>query len=396
MVGRVLLLLLALLTSSCCTTTPEQWNEQVHEALEAGDPQRALQLLQRAPEHVAFDPALRVEALLRTGDSTGAFQLVEGLAADDPTRAPLLHDACASAAMLALADQETDLVRAHLARCEGMNALDLYIFGLHADVLDGQTPDITGLQRVLRQLRRAPPGPDTDAAAEHLERLALRIAERHPDEPELRIYWLGVAWSVGHDEELRARILEEALREGEARVESDPQTAVSLFEFLLLERIEGFPLDPSLRERAEHGTRTALEPIMVGNFQLRFDNRHARSQQEAGVWDPATGMITLDFSAGDPDEIFNTWYYSTLERIRPVPGPRLRAALSVCEDTSEPCVFPLVHVFHTFHRLDAIEAEAVAQIPPAEIGEPIPPDVIDPDEEWIEDAILHASSPSTP
>jgi hypothetical protein len=398
MVGRILPLLLplALLASSCRTTTPEQWNEQVHEALEAGDPQRALQLLHRAPEHVTFDPALRVEALLRTGDSTGAFQLVDELATDDPARATLLHDTCASAAMVALADQETDLVRAHLARCDGMNALDLYIFGLHADVLDGETPDLSGLQRTLRQLRRAPPGPDTDAAAEHLERLALRVAERHLEAPELRLYWLGVAWSVGHDEDLRAQILEEALREGEARVASDPHTAVSLFEFLLFERIDGFPLDPSLRERAEAGTHAALEPIMVSNFQLRFDNRHARTQQDAGVWDPATGMITLDLSAGDPDEIFNTWYYSTLERARPVPGPPLRTGLSLCEDTSEPCVFPLVDVFRTFHRLDAIEAEAISQISADEIGLPIPPERIDPDDEWIEDAIRAASSPSTP
>lgn len=347
--------LAALVLGNACSPSADDLRSQANEAIAAGDPSRALTALERIEAPTREDLVRRIEALTLAGRTSEALERLAALDPDHAERDGLLQEICAKAAVRAIDAEDAPAALAALSPCDDAQTLDLFVFRMHAQVLAGDEPSPDDAEYVLRELRRAPPGRATDEAAEHLERLTVRWAESRAESPEEQLTWLGIAWRVGRDEALAERIIETAMREGDARITSDPQTATSLYEFVTLERIRGFRAPDDVREQGARQISIAMAPIFEDGFRRQFTRKFGELYAEQGIWDAEADRFRLPLD-GDRELTFATWFYRTTERPMPLPPPPLLSYSGLCGDGATTCELAVRDVSDLFRQLDGHEA----------------------------------------
>jgi hypothetical protein len=243
---------------------------------------------------------------------------------------------------------------------------------MRSELAGREVPDAQ-LGDLIEHLRTVPPSPEVDRAAELFESAALRLSES-AEGPYMKLRYLSRAFEVGLDPVLGARVIADALREGEALVASDPQTAVSILEHLYIARVRGLEVPADVRARAEENSRLALRPVFAESFGGRYrQKRFDVADREAGIL--SEDGTTLTFRGATADERLEAaraWLYRSYERPRPVEAPDFLASWGQCPPAPEACVVPFDEGARWAHEVDLLE-DALA----AELGRPLswlPPD----------------------
>lgn len=341
---------------------PDEVYALVDDLLERGDLETAVALLEQH-ELAETDRGLflRAEAAVMAAEFDTAFELLTVRMQLEPEQLYLLTDACAMGALAALDNGNAAVAAQRVQHCERHDRVDVRALAIRSSEAP---PTAEQVDALLTSIRGAEPGPEVDVAAAQLELGLLEHAERLAETDDLASLELTtLAFRVGQDPEVGGRLAQAYFDAAEARFDSDPQTAATLYEHLYVARIEGLEVDPELAARAETRSRDALFPVYQGNLRARYDRKFADEDAEAGIFDPAAG--TFDFGVLDDAayEEFLVWLYRRMERPRPFPTPDSLAWAGVCEDRSRPCAF----VFRDFARIayytGRIEEEFLAANP---------------------------------
>ncbi len=331
----------------------------VNDLLEQGDPDTALALLTEhglgeSPEGQLF----AVEAAILKRDFDTAFATLGRQLDLDAEGLVLLEDACAMGALEALYDAEgqtpaPETARARLEHCARSERLDLVALRMR---VDGAAPTTEQLDAVLERLRAAEEGPEVDVAAAQLELGLMEHAQAAPEASAEAARLMRLAFSVAQNSELAAQVQQAYFDAGTALAESDPQTAVTLFEHLYLPRVEGLEVDPELSAQAQVAANTALFPIFLSNSRSRYTSKFQDDDVAAGYFDAESSTFTFDVSSDAAYETFIVWYFHRLERPRPTPTPDPLAWAEICADRTQPCSFPYERLARWAYEQRAMEA----------------------------------------
>lgn len=324
---------------------PETVFALVDALIEQGDLERADQLLVRHDlAETQQGLRFRAESAILAARYDEALELLTTRVELDAEHTWLLTDACVMGALAAFEAGNPAAAANRIAPCQRERRLDARALLIR---VAEQAPADELVTALLEDIRNATPAPEVDVAAEQLELALLEHAERATEDLEaLRL--LDHAYDVGQDPELGVRLVQAYFDAAEARFESDPQSAATLYEYVYLARIPGVTADPELARRASRRAQDALLPIYVASLRARYTEKFAAADAEAGRWDDPSGTFDVG-PLDDPDdyEAFLVWLYQVYERPRPRPTPDPLAWAGICEDRAQPCRF----VFEDFARM---------------------------------------------
>lgn len=328
----------------------EALQPQVDALLEAGDAEGALALLHG--RDLSADPALRqlmAEAQIMAGQFEGAH---ETLATLEPTAAVdvLRADACVMGALEAVDAADDERAAARIAPCTGEDRLDVAAVRALVASRTEQQVDRNALDALVERLRQAEASPETDVAAEALERTYRAWAEHAPEAGD-RISWLLDAFEIGRDPELGAELVTLIQTTAAEVAEADPQAAATWYEYLYLDRVEGLPVSDEQRQQAARAARDVLFPIFVRNQFARYLRKFGDDDAAAGRFDAEAETWTV---AGGGDADTRVWLYDIYERPIPVEGPDLLAARGLCTEPG-PCTLSVDELMGVLYRIDEIE-----------------------------------------
>ncbi len=309
---------------------------------------------------------LRAEALMTLGRWDDAIAALAD-AGDDTTTAAVRGDACALGAMAALETQDAPAAARRLEPCAASTRVDLQAARIATDVAAGTDVGEVVIGEAAERLAHMPPSPELDRAAELLERAALARMDA-VEGPYAKLRFLSRAFEVGQNPELRERLLEMTMREGEAVVTSDPHTAVSLLEHLTIARVRGLEVPADMRARAETLSRQALFPTFVDGFGARYLTRPlAADDRAAGILsEDGTTLTFRGATEAERAEQARAWVYRAYERPRPTDDVDFLGIYGQCPPAPEPCVLPFAEAVRFIHDLDDLE-EALSR----QLGRPL-------------------------
>ncbi len=341
------------LSAAACTPREapvEALQPQVDALLEAGDAEGALALL--GERDLSDDPALRqllAEAQIMAGRFEGAHETLSTL---EPTAAVdvLRGDACVMGALEAVDTGDDEIAASRMAPCAGDDRLDVASVRALVEARGAQQVDRNALDSLVERLHAAESSPETDVAAEALERTYRTWADHAPEDGD-RIDWLLAAFEIGQDPELGAELVTLIQTTAEQVAEADPQAAATWYEFLYLDRVEGLPVSDEQRQDAARAAREVLFPIFVRNQYSRYLRKFGDDDTAAGRFDADAQTWTV---AGGGDAETRAWLYDIYERPIPVEGPDLLAARGLCVEPG-PCTLSVDELMGVLYRIDEIE-----------------------------------------
>ncbi|MCB9531002.1 MAG: hypothetical protein H6698_01170 [Myxococcales bacterium] len=342
---------------ACHRETPDEVLTAADQAIEAGDPASAIRLLEA--RDLVDDPVggrLVAEASILTGDFDRAIQLLSARAPRASEDETILEDACAMGALAALETGDTPVATLRVDACAGSSRLDLVAIRLRL----GPSPSSDQIDAALAALAAAEPGPETDVAAEQLEAGLVAFADAASDDIAA-IDLLLAAFRVAHDPELGARVVAATLTAADARRESSPTVAASLYQRIAVSADGIAPTDEQ-RAEAQQRAKDALLPLFATNFRARYRERFESADVEARRYDPATDAFTFPSVAQDPDHAaLHAWLYERLERPRPTPTPDFVAWSGLCTEATEPCTIPFEQLARWAYYAVDIQTEYAAE-----------------------------------
>lgn len=328
----------------------------------AGDGSGALALL----DSIDLQPypaarLLRAEALMTVGRFDDAIAELADDGDDVPTVA-IRSDACVLGVMQAARDNNAADADRRLAPCATNLRIDVVAAGFAAAHLNSRPVDEVAMGDLLERFVDHPPGPELDRAAELLESTALALADT-VDDPYLRVRYLSRAWQVSREDALATRLVETALREGDALRDSNPQLAVSIYEHLYIARVPGLPVPEEAKRHAEQQTTVALLPVFCENFRSRYTHKFAEDDLASGLL--SADQQTVTFAGADAEarlEAARAFLYRAYERPRPTPSPDFLALWGQCPPAPEPCPVPLDEIARWAYEIDRFEEEHAAAV----------------------------------